>query len=321
MRRYVLRRVLQMIPLLAGVSLLVFVLLASAPGDPVDMLIRSNPSVTMNDIARLKHLYGLDQPIIVRYAKWLGRTLQGDLGWSLAHQVPVARLVGERLPNSLMLVGTGIVIAILVAIPAGIYSALRQYSVADYLASLGTFVGFSIPVFWFGLIMIYIFAVKLRVLPPGGMREAGAVPGWPATLDYLRHLILPSLVIALYSTAALARYTRSSMLEVIRQDYIRTARAKGLPELRIAGHHALRNAMIPIVTVLALTMPSLFGGAPVTESVFAWPGIGQLLVQSVLVGDYVVAMAVLMMIAALVLAFNLAADIVYGLLDPRIRYA
>ncbi len=321
MRRYVLRRVLQMIPLLAGVSLLVFVLLASAPGDPVDMLIRSNPSVTMNDIARLKHLYGLDQPIIVRYAKWLGRTLQGDLGWSLAHQVPVARLVGERLPNSLMLVGTGIVIAILVAIPAGIYSALRQYSVGDYLASLGTFVGFSIPVFWFGLIMIYIFAVKLRVLPPGGMREAGAVPGWPATLDYLRHLILPSLVIALYSTAALARYTRSSMLEVIRQDYIRTARAKGLSELRIAGHHALRNAMIPIVTVLALTMPALFGGAPVTESVFAWPGIGQLLVQSVLFGDYVVAMAVLMMIAVLVLAFNLAADIVYGLLDPRIRYA
>ncbi len=321
MRRYVLRRVLQMIPLLAGVSLLVFVLLASAPGDPVDMLIRSNPSVTMNDIARLKHLYGLDQPIIVRYAKWIGRTLQGDLGWSLAHQVPVARLVGERLPNSLMLVGTGIVIAILVAIPAGIYSALRQYSVGDYLASLGTFVGFSIPVFWFGLIMIYIFAVKLRVLPPGGMREAGAVPGWPATLDYLRHLILPSLVIALYSTAALARYTRSSMLEVIRQDYIRTARAKGLSEIRIAGHHALRNAMIPIVTVLALTMPALFGGAPVTESVFAWPGIGQLLVQSVLFGDYVVAMAVLMMIAVLVLAFNLAADIVYGLLDPRIRYA
>jgi peptide/nickel transport system permease protein len=320
-RRYVLRRVLQMIPLLAGVSLLVFVLLASAPGDPIDMLIRSNPSVTMNDIARLKHLYGLDQPIIVRYAKWLGRTLQGDLGWSLAHQVPVARLVGERLPNSLMLVGTGIVIAILVAIPAGIYSALRQYSVGDYLASLGTFVGFSIPVFWFGLIMIYIFAVKLRVLPPGGMREAGAVPGWPATLDYLRHLILPSLVIALYSTAALARYTRSSMLEVIRQDYIRTARAKGLSEIRIAGHHALRNAMIPIVTVLALTMPALFGGAPVTESVFAWPGIGQLLVQSVLFGDYVVAMAVLMMIAVLVLAFNLAADIVYGLLDPRIRYA
>jgi len=147
-RRYVLRRVLQMIPLLAGVSLLVFVLLASAPGDPVDMLIRSNPSVTVNDIARLKHLYGLDQPIIVRYAKWLERTLRGDLGWSLAHQVPVARLVGERLPNSLMLVGTGIVIAILVAVPAGIYSALRQYSVADYLASLGTFVGFSIPVFW-----------------------------------------------------------------------------------------------------------------------------------------------------------------------------
>jgi peptide/nickel transport system permease protein len=317
---YLIRRLLQMVPLLLVMSFLFFALLAAAPGDPTDLLILSNPNVTVEDVARLKRLYGLDQPLHVRYGKWLLRTSQGDLGWSLNYKVPVRRLIQERLPHSMVLMSTGLGLSLAVAVPVGVYSALRQYSLIDYVASVLAFVGFSIPLFWFGLIMIYLFAVKFQVLPPGGVRTPGVEGGVAGLLDYLRHLVLPAIVIALYNIASLARYTRSSMLEVIRQDYIRTARAKGLAEGLVVRRHAIRNALIPIVTVLGLTLPLLFGGAPVTETVFGWPGIGQLLVQSVVIGDYVVAISVLMMIALVVVLFNLAADLVYGVLDPRIRY-
>lgn len=330
MQRYILRRLLQMIPIALGISVLMFSLLTLAPGDPVDLLIASDPRVKPQDIARLKHIYGLDQPIHIRYVKWLGRTLQGDLGFSRTYKEPVTEIMRDRIGNSLWLTVTAFFLALMVAMPVGIYSALHQYSVLDYVATTFTFFGVSIPVFWFGIMMIYLFAVwhpwtvipalSWLALPPGGISTPGVGGGLPFYLDRLRYMLLPSVVLALLSMATYTRYTRSSMLEVIRQDYVRTARSKGLAERTVINRHALRNALIPLVTIVALSISGLFAGAPITETVFAWPGVGRLLVDSVIGGDYVAAQAVLMFLAVLVLVFNLVADLGYALLDPRIRY-
>lgn len=320
MARYVARRLLQIIPLLVGISLLLFILLTLAPGDPVDLLILSNPQVRVEEVARLKRVYGLDQPVLVRYVKWLGRVARGDLGWSIGYKMPVADLLRDRLPRTLLLMGVGMTISVAVAIPLGVYSAVRQYSLADYVTSIGAFVGFSLPVFWFGLIAIYVFAIKWKLLPAGGFQGVQELSGWPGLVDRAGYLVLPAVVIALHNMASLTRYTRSAMLEVIAQDYVRVARAKGLAESRVLLHHAFRNALIPVVTVLGLMMPLLVGGAPVTETVFAWPGVGQLLVQAVVAGDHLVAMGALMAIAVLVVVSNLFADVAYSLIDPRVRY-
>lgn len=330
MQDYIFRRVLQMVPISLGISVLMFALLTLAPGDPVDLLITSNPKVKPQDVARLKHIYGLDQPIHIRYVKWLSRMLQGDLGFSRTYKQPVTDLMKDRIGNSLWLTVTAFLLALAAAVPVGIYSALHQYSLVDYLGTTFTFVGVSIPVFWFAIMMIYVFAVwhpwtavpamSWLVLPPGGISTPGVDAGLPFFLDRLRYMLLPSSVLALLSMATYTRYTRSSMLEVIRQEYVRTARAKGLAESVVINKHALRNALIPLVTIVALSISGLFAGAPITETVFAWPGIGRLLVDSVIGGDYVVAQAVLMFLAILVLLFNLVADIGYVLLDPRIRY-
>lgn len=330
MQRYIVRRVLQMIPIAFGISVLMYALLALAPGDPVDLLIRSDPRVKPQDVARLKRLYGVDQPFHVRYLKWSGRTLRGDLGFSRTYKEPVTNLMRDRIGNSLWLTVTAFILALAVAVPVGIYSALRQYSLWDYVATTFTFFGVSIPVFWFAIMMIYLFAVwhpwtavpvlQWLVLPPGGISSPQIGGGIAFVLDRLRYMIMPSIVLALLSMATYTRYTRSSMLEVIRQDYVRTARAKGLAEGSVIGKHALRNALIPLVTIVALSISGLFAGAPITETVFAWPGVGRLLVESVLGGDYLVAQTVLMFLAVLVLIFNLVADIGYALLDPRIRY-
>jgi peptide/nickel transport system permease protein len=329
-QRYIFRRLLQMIPIALGISVLMFALLTLAPGDPVDLLISSDPRVKPQDVARLKRIYGLDQPIHIRYVKWLGRTVKGDLGFSRTYKEPVTHLMRDRIGNSLWLTVTAFFLALLVAMPVGIYSALRQYSVLDYVATTFTFFGVSIPAFWFGIMMIYLFAVwhpwtvvpwmAGLVLPPGGISTPGVPDGLPFYVDRLRYMILPSIVLALLSMATYTRYTRSSMLEVIRQDYVRTARSKGLAERAVINKHALRNALIPLVTIVALSISGLFAGAPITETVFAWPGVGRLLVDSVIGGDYVAAQAVLMFLAVLVLVFNLVADIGYALLDPRIRY-
>lgn len=313
-------RLAQMVPLLLAISVIMFVLLTLAPGSPLDAMIAGNPSVRPEDVARLRHYYGLDDPIPVRYVKWLGRTVRGDLGWSITYHVSVGQLFRERLPNSVLLTATAFVLTLCVAIPIGILSALRPYSLFDYAATSVAFLGFSIPSFWFGLVAIYVFGVYLKWFPAGGFRTTGIAPGWPELADRLWHMVLPTVVLALVSMASVTRYTRSSMLEVVRQDYVRTARAKGLVERTVVVGHMFRNALVPIVTLLALAIPRLFGGAPVTESVFAWPGIGHLLVDAVIGGDYVVAIAVLMFLALLVLCFNLLADVAYALLDPRIRY-
>lgn len=320
MTRYVGGRLLELLPLMLGISFVIYLILALAPGDPITAMLANAPQRGTGNIEALRRSYGLDQPIPVRYVKWLARVARGDLGWSMQDQTPVLELVLQRFPNSLLLMGVGLLLAVVIAVPVGVYSALRQYSLIDYAASLFSFVGFSTPIFWMGLALMYVFSVHLRVLPAGGFQTAGGLSGLEGVIDRMRHLILPVVVIALYNMAALMRYTRSAMLEVIRQDYMRTARAKGVPERDVVGRHGLRNALLPVITVLGLTLPALFGGAPVTETVFSWPGIGHLLVHSVLSGDLVVAQGVLLILAFLVLVLNLAADLVYALVDPRVRY-
>ncbi len=330
MTSYLTRRLLQMVPLVIGISIIIFLILAAAPGDPVDLLLFGNPNITAEDVVRLKHLYGLDQPLHIRYVKWVWAALQGDLGYSRTYKVPVLSLIWDRVGNSLWLQIPAFLIALAVAVPVGITSALRQYSPVDYTATFFTFFGLSIPAFWFGIMMIYVFAVvhpwtALPALawlkfPAGGFSSPGVAAGLPTYLDRVHYVVLPALVLSLLFMASYTRYTRSSMLEVIRQDYIRTARAKGISELGVIQRHALRNALIPLVTIVALSIPALFSGAPLTETVFGWPGIGRLLVDAVLAGDFAVAQGVILFLAGLVIVFNLLADISYAVLDPRIRY-
>ena len=330
MGQFLTRRLIQMIPLVFGLSVIIFMLLVAAPGDPVDLLIFGNPNVKPEDIARLKHLYGLDQPLYVRYVKWVWNAVHGDLGYSRTYKVPVLDLMWIRIGNSLWLQVPAFMLALGVSIPVGIYSALHQYSPTDYGATFFTFFGVSIPAFWFGIMMIYGFAVwhpwtalpglRWLQLPAGGFSTPGVLEGIPRYIDRVHYMVLPTLVLSMLFMATYTRYTRSSMLEVVRQDYVRTARAKGLAEPRVINRHALRNALIPLVTIIALSVPGLFAGAPLTETVFGWPGIGRLLVESVLGADYAVAQGVIMFLAVLVIAFNLLADVTYALLDPRIRY-
>ena len=330
MSHYLLRRLLQMIPLVLGLSVIIFLLLAVAPGDPVDLLIFGNPKIRPEDVTRLKHLYGLDQPLHIRYVKWLWEAVHGDLGYSRTYKQPVFSLMWSRIGNSLWLQIPAFLLALGVAVPVGISSALRQYSVIDYAATFVTFFGVSIPAFWFGIMMIYLFAVwhpwtalpflAGATLPAGGFNTPGVTHGPALYLDRLRYMALPTIVLSMLFMATYTRYTRSSMLEVVHQDYVRTARAKGLSDPAVINKHALRNAMIPLVTIIALSIPGLFAGAPLTETVFGWPGVGQLFVTSVLAGDFAVAQGTIIFLAALVIVFNLLADIAYALLDPRIRY-
>ena len=320
MQRFVVRRVFQMIPILLGISVIVFALLVAAPGDQVDLLISGVPNLTPQDVARLKHVYGLDEPVQVRYLKWLGRTAQGDLGWSRTYKEPVVHLIGDRLGNTALLAVGALALSLVVAVPVGIYSAFHQYSPFDYAATLFTFFGVSVPVFWFGIMLIYLFGVTWHLLPPGGINSPGVAPGFPMLLDRLQYLPLPTLALGLVFMASFTRYTRSSMLEVVRQDYVRTARAKGLPQRSVIRRHALRNALIPLVTVLGVAIPTVFAGAPLTETVYSWPGVGKLLVDSTLGGDYAVAQGIIMFISLMVIVANLLVDVAYVYLDPRIRY-
>jgi peptide/nickel transport system permease protein len=320
MYRYLIRRALQMIPILLGISVVVFALLAAAPGDQVDLLLSGVPNITPDDVARLKHAYGLDEPPHVRYVKWLDRAVHGDLGWSRTYREPVSKLIVDRLGNTVSLAAGALTLALAVAIPVGIYSALHQYSTIDYGATLFTFFGISVPVFWFGIMLIYLFGVNWHLLPPGGINSPGVAPGLPTLIDRLQYLPMPTLALGLVFMASFTRYTRSSMLEVVRQDFVRTARAKGLPGGVVIRRHALRNALIPLVTVLGVAIPGVLAGAPLTETVFSWPGVGKLLVDSTLGGDYAVAQGIIMFISVMVIAANLLVDIAYGVLDPRIRY-
>ena len=318
---YVVRRLLQTVPLLLFISALIFLLLYLMPGDPIYRMLEGIPNLRPADYERLRRLYGFDDPVYVQYAKWLWQLIRLNPGYSREYGQPVIDLILPALKNTLVLTISAVVIGKSVAILLGIFSAVRQYSVGDYVLTGLTFVAYSVPGFWLGLMMIIAFSVKLGWLPTSGIMNPDLTPGsWEATLDWIRHLILPVAVLAISEIIQVQRFMRSSLLEVLRQDYLVTARAKGLTERTVIGRHALKNALIPVVTIIAVTMPRVIGGSTVVETVFAYPGMGRLLYTSIMGNDYVVAMTVVMIIAIAVVAFNLLADVLYGWLDPRIRY-
>jgi len=276
-----------------------------------------NPRVTPADVARLEEAWGLDQPLMTQYIKWLSSMLAGDWGWSYRTGLPVLEMIMQRLPQTLQLMVTSYVLAAIVAIPLGIFSAVYRYSIFDYCATVFAFMGVAIPSFWFAVMMQLVFSVRLGWLPSAGMATIGLEY---SLVDRLSHMIMPVFVLALINMASWSRYMRSSMLEVVGQDYVRTAMAKGLSHRAVIYKHALKNALIPVATIMGLDLPVFFGGAALTETIFAWPGMGQLFVDSVFSRDYPILMGVLMLTAVLVVLGNLLADLTYGLLDPRIHY-
>ncbi len=392
---YASRRIIAMIPILLAVSMAIFGLIQLQPGDFIDELRLANPKMTTADVERLRREYGLDQPWYVQYGKWLNRAVRLDFGLSRENgYVPATEFVFEqRLSNTVTLSSTAFIIALLIGIPVGIYAAVRQYSLLDYVTTFLSFVGFSIPVFWLGIMMLILFGVTFKIFPTGGMQSEGVTQYVESTeqftatgqvkkieardgqtiitvavydeasktdlpkefvlpantraavvvddyvsegqalgqrvtfdswlkwfLDFLHHLILPAVALSIISIAGWTRFMRASLLEVINQDFVRTARAKGLAERIVIYKHALRNALIPIVTLVGLSIPGILNGAVLTETVFNWPGMGTALLDSVVKKDYNVAMVILMMLSIVTLAANLLTDLAYALVDPRIRY-
>jgi peptide/nickel transport system permease protein len=323
MSRYILRRLLVAIPTLVAISLVIFTILALAPGDPLSDL-ALNPAVPPEVQQRLRASMGLDDPVPVRYARWVTSLAQGDFGYSFQTRSPVSDLLVQRLPTTLLVVGSAYVVAVLIAIPVGVISSVKQYSIFDNVATTMAFIGFSIPTFFTGLLFILLFSVKfgdwgLPTLPSiyrSTVDETGLAGLWARA----RMMIMPIAVLGMFQAAVLTRYTRAAMLETIHQDYVRTARAKGLSSRVVVFRHALRNALIPVVTIIALGVPTIFTGAVVTEQIFRVPGIGALLISAINNNDTPVVMAITFIFSILVVIFNLIADVLYGVLDPRIKY-
>jgi peptide/nickel transport system permease protein len=321
---YLLRRTLQAIPILLILSMVVFGLIRLAPGGPLAMAER-NPNTTPEQLARLRARLGLDQPLPVQYLRWLGQIfLEGDLGESIKFRRPVGQMILERLPNTFILIGTSFIVTLLLAIPVGVLSASKQYSFIDYIITSFTFIGQSVPAYWLGLVLIVLFylvltnpATGLPLLPAGGMHSIGQEG---SLLDLLWHLVLPVATLSLASIAWYSRFLRASMLDVLHEDYIRTARAKGLAETWVRYRHALRNAVLPLVTIVTLDLPTLVSGALFVETIFAWPGMGRLFWDAARGRDYPVLLGVVMLNAFLIVFCNLLADLIYGWLDPRVRY-
>ena len=323
MTRYIIRRILQAIPLLLLISFTVFMLMQLIPGGPLAAY-EDNPDMTPADLERLKHELGLDVPKHIQYLNWLKAILQGDLGTSMITRRPALIEIGEKLPNTIYLSMVSFFIALLIAIPIGMISAIRQYSWFDHLMTTFAFVGHSLPVFWMGLIFVIVFNATLKnpatggpLLPGGGMFTIGAPFSWE---DRITHLIMPVSVLTIYSLATHIRYMRAGMLDVLHQDYIRTAYAKGLRESAVMLGHAFKNAILPLVTIIGLEIPVLLSGTLITETIFSWPGMGRLFFNSIERGDYAVMMGVMMLSATLVVVFGLLTDIVYAFSDPRIRF-
>jgi len=320
MASYAARRLVEAVPLLLFISVILFVVIQMT-GDPLAAY-TVDATLTGEDIARLRHFYGLDQPVPIQYLRWLGNMLTGNWGTSFISNQPVAELIAQRLPNTILLVVSSYSIILVVAVGLGVYTAVHQYSWFDHLVTTLAFVGIAMPSFWLGLLLIIFFAVQTRTMglpyfPAGGMYDLLVGPSLP---QILWHLVLPSITLATVVTAGYIRYIRASVLEVIRQDYVRTARAKGLPEHLTLRRHALKNAAIPLVTLMGLDLPRFLSGAVVVESIFAWPGMGRLFWEEAQRTDIPVLMAVLVFSSALVVLGNLLADIGYAYLDPRIRF-
>jgi peptide/nickel transport system permease protein len=301
--------------MLVGVSLILFGIMRLAPGGPEAVLIGGEFS--QEAAAQIRHRLGLDRPLLLQYGSWALAALRGDLGRSFKTGDPVALLIVDRLGPTLQLTGAALALALLVAIPLGVLAAVRRNTVWDTVGSAVSLFGISFPSFWLGIMLILLFSEVLRLLPPSGLAEYGQEGDLASRL---RHAVLPTLTLGLIQMAAFMRFTRSSLLEVLRQDYVRTARAKGVPGMRVVWRHALRNALIPVVTVVGLSLPTLVGGAVLTETVFAWPGIGRLAVGAVFERDYPVIMGVNLLVSAVVIGANLLTDLAYCLIDPRISY-
>jgi len=317
--RYILRRLLIAIPTVAVISFVVFAILALAPTDPLSAF-GADPRVPPEVRATIRTALGLDDPWPIRYVKWVTSLAQGNFGFSFMSHSPVIDLLKQRLPNTLAVVGVAYVIGVLLAIPIGMISAVKRYSLFDHVATTFAFVGFSVPTFFTGLLLIIVFSINLRWFPfiydsTLQIHDIGSF------MDQVKQSIMPITVLALFDTATIARYTRAEMIEHLPLDYVRTARSKGLKEQVVVLRHVLRNSLIPVVTLVALGVPAVFGGAIVTEQIFRVPGIGELLVRSIGDGDTPVVTAILLIFAVLVVLFNLLADILYAVLDPRIKYA
>jgi peptide/nickel transport system permease protein len=316
--QYLIRRLLIAIPSLLGISVVLFAVLALAPGDPFEEL-ATNPAIPPEVRMNLRATLGLDDPIHERYLNWLFAMLRGEWGYSFVSRIPVDDLILQRLPTTIAVIGASQVLAILVALPIGIYAATRPYSIFDQIANTLAFVGFSLPTFFTGLLLILLFSIHLDWLPFVYRTQIDAT-GWAWWWEQIKQSIMPVTVLGLFQGAALVRFVRSAVLDVIRLDYVTTARSKGIPERTVITKHVVRNAMIPVVTLVALQMPIVFGGAIVTEQIFRVPGIGSLLISSILANDTPVIMAITFVFACLVVFFNLLADVIYGWLDPRISY-
>jgi len=315
MTRFLIRRLLGAIPLLLGVAILSFIFMQLAPGGP-DALFARNARMTEEALQAIRHNMGLDRPVHEQLFIWLGNLARGNLGISYTQYRPVSQVIWDVVPNTLLLMGTGMLISLAAALIFGILAARRQYGFFDNVTSFISYFGLAMPVFWFGLMLQLLFAVRLGWLPSAGMESAGGGGPW----DVARHLVLPAFTIAIGSIAGWSRYVRSSTIESLEQDYVRTARAKGIDDRRVLMGHVLRNALIPFVTVVGIDVPLYLTGAVLTETVFSWPGMGRLFFDSLTVRDYPVLMGVLLLGAVLIVLGNLIADIVYGVLDPRISY-
>jgi peptide/nickel transport system permease protein len=313
--RFILRRLIGAIPLLFGISLILFAILHLAPGGPLDVY-ADNPSVSPAALEQIKKSYGLDQPLPVQYALWLKSMATGEWGYSMRTGRPVAQEVTERIWPTLQLGGVAMACALILALPLGTISAARRRSAVDHTTTLLSFAGISIPVFWLALLLQLLFSVTLGWLPSAGYETVGD----GSFGDRIAHIVMPAAVLTLATVASWSRYIRSGMVDVLNQDYIRTAYAKGLSEIGVIVHHALRNALIPAVTIIALDLASIISGAVITETVFAWPGIGRLFIESMNGRDYPVLMGLMMLGSAALIVSNLLADLAYALIDPRIRY-
>jgi peptide/nickel transport system permease protein len=319
MGQYLLRRIVLSIPVLLGITLAMYLIVNLAPGDPVTALMNPEQMANMGPewVEQQRESLGLNDPLPIRYAKWLSQTLQGNLGFSSVDRLPVSEKIGERISPTLQLMLVVMVISIVVGVPLGILSAVRQYSFIDYVLTIGGFLSVSIPSFFLGLVLIYVFSVRLNWLPATGMYTVGRERTF---VDSLQHIVLPATALGLAQAAPIIRYTRASLLETVKQDYVTVARAKGLGERLVIGRHALRNALIPIITIVALNVPQLLGGTVIIEQVFAWPGMGNLAIASILGRDYNVLMGINLIAALMILSSNLIADLLYALVDPRIKY-
>ena len=313
MGKYILKRILIAIPVLIGITLIDYAIMCLA-GSPLEML--KGPRISDAALQAKEIAAGLDKPLIVQYFVWLFQLLQGNLGYSMKSYEPVSAMIGSHIGPTLLLMGASLALSLLIAVPAGIYSAVKQYSKGDYAVVTASFIGSSIPSFFLALILIYIFTVKLGVLPSSGMNTLGMDGG---VLDTVQHMVMPVIVLAVSLAGSNIRYIRSSFLEILQQDYLRTAKAKGIGYRRVIWKHAMRNALLPIVTVIGMQIPMLFGGAVIIEQVFSWPGLGLMTMTAIMGRDYPVIMGVCLLSAVVVLISNLITDILYALVDPTIQ--